>query len=307
MYRLEWEKTKEGTARLLGVAEMPSELTVPDEIEGLPITEVGPYCFAKNKYLERVVLPDTVAKIDRMAFYNCTSLKELEVGSAIEELGSDAFMNCHQLHELKVRCWAQERSGIRLILRQISHDMYVHFLGSQRADKGTIDTENSEEARLLFTEYYETYDEVAPAHLFGRNIEGEGFRARQCFKEGVFEYARYDSTFQKACAEEREATLCEMAMNRLRYPVGLTEEVRKRYAEYVTEHLAHICQTAVLRREPELIEFLCKNQLMEQAVLEQTACFAAECEWAEGGALMLRLKEQYFALTKKNRYEFEDF
>ena len=51
MYNLNWEKTKEGTARLIGVTDMPGELVLPEEIEGLPLTEVGPYCFAKNKYL----------------------------------------------------------------------------------------------------------------------------------------------------------------------------------------------------------------------------------------------------------------
>ena len=79
MDRFDWEKTKEGTIRLLGVKEIPSEVIVPDEIEGLPVTEVGPYCFARNKYLERVVLPDSVTTLSRMVFYHCTSLKELEI------------------------------------------------------------------------------------------------------------------------------------------------------------------------------------------------------------------------------------
>ena len=184
MYNLNWEKTKEGTARLLGVTDMPGELVLPKQIAGLPLTEVGPYCFAKNKYLERVVLPDTITKIDRMAFYNCTGLKELELGANLTELGGDAFMNCHNLHQIKVRCGAKEASGVRFVLRQISSDLTVHFLGE------TVD----ESAVILFSDYYESYDEVTPAHLFGRNIEGEGFRARQCFKEGIFEYVRYDDT-----------------------------------------------------------------------------------------------------------------
>jgi len=295
MDRFEWEKTKNGTIRLLGVAMPSSELVVPSEIEGLPVTEVGPYCFAKNKELERVVLPDTVTKIDRMAFYNCTSLRELEIGNSVVELGADAFMNCYHLRTLKVRGSALEKSGVRLILSQISHDMSVYFMGK-------------EEAKLLFAEYYESYDEVAPAHLFGRNIEGEGFRARQFFKDGVFEYERYDATFPKACAEEREETLCEMSMNRLLYPVRLTQEARIRYEDYVKQHLAKICQNAVKNRDVNRISFLCERQLMTQHALEQAARFAAECEWAEGGAYILRLKAEYFVnKARTSRYEFDDF
>lgn len=298
MYNLNWEKTKEGTARLLGVNDMPGELVLPKEIEGLPLTEVGPYCFAKNKYLERVVLPDTITKIERMAFYNCTGLKALEMGANLKELGGDAFMNCHNLQQLKVRCGAKERSGVRFVVRQISSDLTVHFIGAAADDSAII----------LFSDYYESYDEVTPAHLFGRNIEGEGFRARQCFKDGVFEYARYDSIFQKACAEESEKTLCEMSMNRLRYPVDLTKEAQKQYEEYVKAHLDAICGTAILNRDSDVLEFLCKSKLVEQTDLSNCAQKAAECEWAEGGAIILRLKAKYFAMdSRARRYEFDDF
>ena len=181
MYQLEWEKTNEGNARLLCMKETPAELVLPEKIKGLPLTEVGPYCFKNNKFIERVMLPDTIKKIDRMAFYNCTGLREWELGAAVTEFGGDAFMNCHNLHNLLIRCGAYDKSGARLVLQQISSDMRVHFMG----DMG------KEEALILFPEYYETYDEVAPAHLFGRNIEGEGFRARQCFNEGICEYTGY--------------------------------------------------------------------------------------------------------------------
>ena len=232
MHNLNWEKMKDGTARLLGVNDMPGELILPEKIENLPLTEIAPYCFAKNKYLERVVLPNSVRKMERMAFYNCTALREMEIGANLKELGGDVFMNCHNLRVLKVRCDVKETSCARLVLRQISSDLTVHFLGKR----------HQQEAVILFPEYYESYDEVTPAHLFGRNIEGEGFRARQFFKDGIFEYERYDGIFQKACAEERETTLCEMAMNRLRYPVELSEEAKEQYAEYVRLRVNLICK-----------------------------------------------------------------
>jgi len=298
MYKLNWEKTKEGTARLLGIDDMPGELVLPEEIEGLPLTEVGPYCFAKNKYLKRVVLPDTVTKVERMAFYNCTGLESLEIGANLTDLGGDAFMNCHNLHYLKVRCGALESSGARFVLRQISSDLTVHFCGISEAESAVV----------LFPDYYESYDEVTPAHLFGRNIEGEGFRARQFFKDGVFEYARYDGIFGKACAEEKETTLCEMSLNRLRYPIGLTEEAKTQYESYVREHMDVICVEVVHIRDMELLEFLCKSKLAEQTQIDRCAKLAAEYEWAEGGAFILRLKAQYFAPTgRAGRYAFDDF
>lgn len=207
-------------------------------------------------------------------------------------------MNCHKLHSLKLRCNALDKSGARLILQQISSDLRVHFMGC----------EGKEEAFILFPEYYETYDEVAPAHLFGRNIEGEGFRARQCFKEGIFEYPRYDGIFQKACAEEQVATLCEMALNRLQYPIGLYESARQQYAEYVVAHISEIGKKAVEQRDKKLLKFLCEAKLTDRLNLEKLIPLAAEREWAEGTVWILRLREEFFPVqAQKARYDFDDF
>lgn len=39
------------------------------------------------------------------------------------------------------------------------------------------------DSSIFYPEYNGGYDEVGPAHIFALNIEGEGFRMRQCFKE----------------------------------------------------------------------------------------------------------------------------
>lgn len=385
-YRFQWEKTIEGNARLLGVYGTTAELVLPETIAGLPLAEVGPYCFAESirlpkqyeeiyyradeehgwrgleamqdeeeyrvsrngvlgaeeenhasgsgvlgaeeenrasgsgvlgaerengvsesslrrvggKFLESIDLPDSLKKIGNLAFYNCTGLKKITLGKGFGELGSDAFMNCRSLHLLEVRGNAGDKSGIRVILHQVSADMEVHFLGTDHLDEG--------EAKLLFPEYYESYDEIAPAHLFGRNIEGEGFRARQCFKDGVMDFAQYDTIFPKACAEESEVTLCRLAMNRLRYPIQLQQAARERYETYVRMHTQEICLTAIRGRDEKQILFLCEKGLMQREGLEQCVRWAAEQEWAAGGAYFLRLKEQFFPQKSvASRYEFDEF
>ena len=134
-------------------------------------------------------------KVGNYAFYNCTALEMLVTGKYLEEIGSDAFMNCKKFHFLTVRCDVGERSGAKQILSRISADMEVTFAGK------------TGQTVVFYPEYYESYDEIAPAHIFGRSIEGEGFRARQCFKEGVPDLSLYDTIFPKACAEEKEHTL----------------------------------------------------------------------------------------------------
>lgn len=321
-YKFDWEQGKDG-ARLLRVYGITAEVILPKEIEGMPITEIGDCCFAKQACLPRhyevsetahtdrsgqlrelcgndiqkIVLPDSVRRIGNRAFYNCTVLCRMEIGGGLAEIGGDVFMNCHKLHEMTVRGGCLPGAGIRQILAQISSDMEVTFAG----EKGV-------EARLLFPEYYESYDEIAPAHLFGRNIEGEGFRARQCLRDGAVDFQLYDTIFPKACAEEREETLCRLAMNRLRYPVDLGERTRRRYEDYVRAHADTVCESAVRAREEEDIWFLCEQGLLTAAGIDGCIRLAAKQEWVKGTAEFLRAKEQFFApRPTAERYSFEDF
>ena len=179
-YKLYWELTNEGDARLLRAFGETPEPRFPAEIEGRAITEIGDYCFAAQAhlpaecrcsyvqaepgadgapetddalaelagaYITRVTLPEGIKKIGNFAFYNATELAELELGSGIDTLGSDAFMNCRSLSRLLLHADPGQKTGLRLLLAQLSSDLEVALSG-----------ENGVWAKLLFPEYYESYD-----------------------------------------------------------------------------------------------------------------------------------------------------
>ena len=194
-YKLYWELTNEGDARLLRAFGETPEPRFPAEIEGRAITEIGDYCFAAQAhlpaecrcsyvqaepgadgapetapdgemqaepetdgapetddalaelagaYITRVTLPEGIKKIGNFAFYNATELAELELGSGIDTLGSDAFMNCRSLSRLLLHADPGQKTGLRLLLAQLSSDLEV-----------TLSGENGVWAKLLFPEYYE--------------------------------------------------------------------------------------------------------------------------------------------------------
>ncbi len=337
IYEYFWKHTDTGGIRLLRVHGQTSEVYVPEKLDGHPVTEIGAYCFAgrtqmaqyekrtiysrssgesyssedfsaeivgaenlrelAGQVVERVFLPDCVRKIESYAFYQCTKLAQISLGNSVQEVGGDAFMNCHTLHHMTVRDGCQAAAGIRQILSQISSDMEVTFEGTDGI-----------KAKLLFPEYYESYDEIAPAHLFGRNIEGEGFRARQCVRDGAVDFKLYDSIFPKACAEEREKTLCRLAMNRLCYPVELGGSERSLYEAYVRAHAGAVCEAAVRAEDEEIIWFLCEQGILTVVDMDTCIRLATEQEWAMGAASFLRAKEQFFApKSAGERYSFEDF
>lgn len=147
---------------------------------------------AGNEVLQ-VVLPDTVVEIEELAFYNCRKLSVIEFGSALETIGSDVFMNCRSLKQLRVRADIRGKTGVKAVLSRIPWEIQVDFAGEETAS-------------LLYPEYTESYDEIAPAHIFGRNITGEGFRARQQFQDGIVQFAGYDAIYPKVIAEESPLT-----------------------------------------------------------------------------------------------------
>lgn len=83
-------------------------------------------------------------------------------------IGSDVFMNCLRLNHIYYDCSIFDVTFLKQILTQITWDVEVHFLDSS----------------IFYPEYNGGYDEVGPAHIFALNIEGEGFRMRQCLKRG---------------------------------------------------------------------------------------------------------------------------
>ena len=166
--------------------------------------------------------------------------------------------------------------------------------------------EDGIEAKVFFPEYYESYDEIAPAHLFGRNIEGEGFRARQCFKEGKIELFAYDGVFARACADESERTLAQMAENRLRYPAELSAAKREQYENYIRSHDREIAVLRAKERNLDSLQFLCNQKLLSGEAVTEAALACARMEWAQGAAGLMQYKNE-MVKEQKSRYEFDEF
>lgn len=318
-YRMLWQKRADGGARLLRLYGTSPVVRLPQQIAGHPIVEIAPYCFAAGpkgwhgdvedtadgqpedasclqelhtNAIEELCLSDSVEKIGNCAFYNCRKLHTLCIGAKTADIGSDAFMNTLSFHWLILRCGAKERSGIRQIVSQISSDLHVQFVRN-----GQI------EAALLYPEYYESYDEIAPAHLFGRQIHGEGFRARQCIKDGKVDFAGYDAVFLQACAGESENTLGQMALNRIKYPYMLLEKDKEMYQTYIKEHIHGISGRLVTRKSLDMLQLLYEERLMSYTALLECSKNAAKSGWTKGSAFVLQClaKERP---AKENRYDF---
>lgn len=329
-YQILWRKNTGDTAEVLRVHAGSAKVTIPETLEGCRVNAIAPYCFSSASHIpkgdhflttvesqagrteekqmraetadlkelagnlvEEVIFPQALGELGASAFYNCKKLRRLVFGASLVQVGSDAFMNTIDFHEMTLKCGAGEKTGLKQILAQISADMEVTFRGKEGI-----------QAVLLYPEYYESYDEIAPAHLFGRSITGEGFRARQGFKDGIVDFAGYDSVFPQACVEESEKILSKMALNRLKYPYALTEKNALMYREYLACHVENPAKEAVRERNLETLRFLCEHGLLGDSSLKRTINYASETEWAEGAAELMQIHAGQAKEKGSDRYAF---
>ena len=71
--------------------------------------------YAVAKTTESFTVPDTVIRIESLAFYGCTSLRYVTLGSSVESIGNGAFLNCTSLLAINYRGsaenWAYVNKG----------------------------------------------------------------------------------------------------------------------------------------------------------------------------------------------------
>ena len=86
-------------------------VTVPSEIDGCEIQEIGRYCFMGNQSVEKIILPETVKQIDRYAFANCPNLKEV-IAPGVEVCGMYAFYDSENLINVEMPNVTVANTGI---------------------------------------------------------------------------------------------------------------------------------------------------------------------------------------------------
>ena len=71
--------------------ENDTEIVIPVEIDGIPVTKIGEKCFEDHEEIQRVILPDTLKVIDYRAFYGCSGLTEMNLPESLEKTGGWVF------------------------------------------------------------------------------------------------------------------------------------------------------------------------------------------------------------------------
>lgn len=263
--------------------------------------KIGDYCFSppkpneaysmlENEYgiwgnvLESIVIDKGYEEIGSYAFYNCRKLKEITLPNTLKRIGSEPFMNCHALERLILPMSICDKSILPSILAQISKPIEIVF----------------EDAKLFFCEYENQYNEIAPAHIFSFDLQGVGYRLRQCFKEGRVNLEEYDSFFEEVKEQESLEVQYHFALNRFLYDP-------KRYFSYVENNASGIGKWLIDTKKQGALKEL--EWMHEQGVLNaETLSILIE---KASQLQLVPLVTQLVSWKQKRKsdwnYEFEDF
>ena len=66
-------------------------VTVPETIDGYPVTKIDEKCFQDHTEIKQVILPESVSVLCDRTFYGCTALAEINFPSTLREIGNWSF------------------------------------------------------------------------------------------------------------------------------------------------------------------------------------------------------------------------
>ena len=80
----------------------PSELTIPETVDGEPVICIAQDCFAGNDTITTVVLPNGLEEIGSGAFADCAALRGIYIPEGVKFIGSGAFEDCVSLEAVYI-------------------------------------------------------------------------------------------------------------------------------------------------------------------------------------------------------------
>lgn len=195
--------------RLQGLA---GEVRIPEEIGGLPVTNIEKKAFLSRKNLRKVWLPKSITEIGDWAFAYCDNLEQIFLPEAELRFGKAVFLECSRLRFLTIE--GKDEAVAALLAAAVTTAQSSYLLDIMEA--GSAEWLAKWDARMLTV-------------LHGADDEGYS-RQVLCGEED------YGSTDLDAFMSEKRKVKVRLLLLRLLYPVGLEEAVKEELAAYLKAH-----------------------------------------------------------------------
>ena len=96
------EELDNGTLAIKGYAGVDKIFTVPSEINGKKVTEIGDSVFKDCLILTSVTIPNSVTSVGDRAFWGCANLTSITIPGSVMSIGFIAFSDCSSLKSVTI-------------------------------------------------------------------------------------------------------------------------------------------------------------------------------------------------------------
>lgn len=104
---------------IVSYKENVKQLSIPEEIKGMPVVKIGARAFASCESLNFIRIPECVLEIEQAAFRGCCNLTSVEVMNKACVIAEDSFEGCIQLKKNPLQKYFEiEESEDRVTIRK---------------------------------------------------------------------------------------------------------------------------------------------------------------------------------------------
>ena len=77
-------------------------ITVPNEINGFPVTAIASWAFQRCSTLKKIQLPTSITVVGEWAFWECSNLTDVIMSDRIVSISDCAFYSCNNLKNINI-------------------------------------------------------------------------------------------------------------------------------------------------------------------------------------------------------------
>ena len=282
-------------------------VTIPDSV-----TNIGSSAFFYCKNLISVTIPNSVTSIGERAFLECGSLTSIAIPDSVISIGDSAFEGCNfssfTVPKTVKKVGKSSFRGCKEITVYDSIDPDAKpcknhsdgYHGTPNASLGTVVNYFTNINRLDYevTVRSAQTDEIKYKVWMG----GDCTQGEYCYtlasswgRNATFNFNAVDEFFPKIKGVYHKI---KVAMNRLRYPVDLTDEQKEIYRSYIVRSAKNAVKLCIDTDDMELMIALEAFGVIKKNNIEELIGYATEKKAVQFTAYLLEYKESHFKKGK---------
>lgn len=263
-----------------------TEIVIPDELGGKPVTAIGDYAFVNQRRINRIEFPNGIQRIGSHAFYDCRGLHSVILSDSIMDISDGAFKNCDALHLVELHLHEGSMSSIKSLLEEFGQEitLWLYYHSENELQK----------ACLILPRYLHNYVEFTQARIVNQETHGFGVHYREQLLDSRIDYKGYDELFLLVSKVEEVELSCKIALARVLYPYQVSGTIYPIYVQYLQSHVSTWLLKLLKEDNMEALQQLEDRDFFTAQVLAKALQLAHELGKIEFVTYFMTLKQGRF-------------